>query len=227
LALAVPLLCAGALDEVCARLRAGWPRLVRIGPIVVVVLALVDGLAYDVWLFRKVFTLPVSQATRDARFYQERGQWTTMLNHVLLNHGAIACDEEAPLQRAAELDIGDLPQVRLLDPGAGEVRDVRWTPNRVEMTLALTRPTTVLLNQNWNEHWRASRGRIAKVGEKVARDQDGGRLGVEVDAGTGPLAVYYRPRSFVIGGAISAVSIPVAVAFWLWRRRRRSLGGNE
>jgi hypothetical protein len=227
LALAVPLLCGGALDYLTERFGDRWPRLTRFVPVVLIVVALADGLAYDIWLFRNVFNYPVRQAERGARFYQEQGQWTTMINHVLLNHGAIGCDEEAPLQRAAALDLGDVPQVKLLDPSAGEVRDVRWTPNRVEMTLALTKPTTVLINENWNEHWRSSRGRIAKVGEKVARDKAGGRLGVEVDAGTGPLAVYYRPRSFVVGAVVSGLAIPAALVFWLWRRRRRSLGGNQ
>jgi hypothetical protein len=222
LAIAMPLLCAGALDQLREWLVShDARRLAAALSTIVVVIALADGVAYDHARFKDVFTYQALSAGRGSRFYHQRGEWRTMLNVVLLNHGALACDEEAPLQRAAELDEGDVPQVRLLDPAAGEIRESRWTPNRIDVSLRLQRPTTVMINENWNEHFRASTGRVVRVGEKHPRDRDGGRLGVEAPAGEYTLTVLYRPRSFVIGAVVSGLTLPLAVAFWWVRRRKR------
>lgn len=221
-ALALPLLCGGALEDLVARLgrrygaRAAW-----LLSVAVIVLGAADGLAFDWVRFRNLFVAPWTVAAPGARFYQVRGDWRSMIFHVFANHGAIECDEEAPLERAAELDVGDVPQARLLDPAAGELREERWTPNRIELALALERPTTVMINQNWNEHWKASAGQVVRVGPKLERDLDGGRLGVAVPSGSYTLAVYYRPRSFVVGAAVSAVAIPLSLLlFFVWGRRR-------
>ena len=49
-------------------------------------------------------------------FTKVQGHWQQMLSEILLNHGVIGCDEESPLQRAASLDLGDVPQARMADP---------------------------------------------------------------------------------------------------------------
>jgi hypothetical protein len=221
LAIALPLLCGAALDDLSARLQArrGERSAHRLAAAVLVVCAL-DGLAFHAFLFHKVFTVELAVPPSDTRFYQEMGDWSTMMQVVWRNHGAIGCDEEAPLQRAAELDLGDVPQVRLLDPAAGEVKAVRWTPNAVEADLVLAQPTTAMINTNWNEHWRASSGRVVRVGPKHPRDRDGGRLGVELPAGARTLVVRYRPRSFVLGLTVTGLALPLCAALFVWRRRR-------
>jgi hypothetical protein len=217
-ALALPILCGAALDDLLARLAT--PRARRAAAAAVVVLCAVDGLAFDWYCFHGVFDFPIEPAGPAVRFYQVRGDWRSMMQHVLAGHGAIGCDEEAPLQRAAELDEGPAPQVRLADPAAGELRALRWTPNRVEVEVVLERPATVLINENWNEHWKSDVGQVVKVGPKLARDRDGGRLGVEAPAGTYTLTAYYRPRSFVIGAAMSGLAAPLFLALFLALRRR-------
>jgi hypothetical protein len=109
--------------------------------------------------------------------------------------------------------------VRLLDPAAGTVGAIDWRPSRVSVDVELAQPTTVMFNGNWNEHWKASRGTVVRVGPKLARDRDGGRLGVEAPAGKYTLVVTYRPLSFVVGACVSAIAIPLALALWLRRRR--------
>jgi hypothetical protein len=215
-ALAFPLLCGAALDDLVGRLRAAP---LRVGlTVAVVALAAADGLAFDWFCYRAVFNTPVEAAGRGAPFYQIHGDWRGMMNYVLDNLGDLSCDEEAPLQRAEQLDVGQVPQVKLVDLSAGTVGDVRWTPNRVEVELALERPSIVLFNQNWNEHWKTTVGEIVKYGPKVARDRDGGRLAVAAPAGRYRLAVYYRPRSFVVGVAVSGLAIPLLIALWCRRR---------
>ena len=130
--------------------------------------------------------------------------------------GPLGCDEEAPLQRAEALDIGDVPQERLLDPTAGTVVSARWSPNRRVVTVDLQRETLLLLNSNWNEHFRAAPGRVTKVA---------GRLAVDL-AGLGPgrhtITVRYAPRAFSVGVAVTAVSLPLGLALFLRARRRRA-----
>jgi hypothetical protein len=219
-AVAFPLLCGAALDDLWARLRKGGrSRAARLLAAGVLAAALVDGVAFDWFCFKKVFDYPLQVAERDAPFYQVKGEWRVMMNHVLAGHGAIACDEEAPLERAEELDEGDVAQVRLFDPAAGELGAVRWSPNRVEVDVALTRPAIVMFNENWNEHWRSDHGRVVRVGNKHPRDVDGGRLGVEADAGRYTLAVSYLPRSFVVGASVSLLAAPLLCGLWVRRRR--------
>jgi len=220
MALSLPLVCGFALDDLLARLKDPVRR--KRLAILVVALALVDGLGFDWFCFHKVFDTPIEVATREGyRFHQEMGNWQVMMHHVLHGEGAIGCDEEAPLERAAELDLGDVPQVRLLDPAAGALRGTRWTPNRIEVDLALTQPTTVMINQNWNEHWKVDVGRVVPVGEKHPRDRRGGRLGVAAPAGNYTITISYRPRTFVAGLAVSGVSMPLLLLLFLWARRRR------
>jgi hypothetical protein len=220
-ALGVPLLCAFALDDLRAR------RLPRWAVALVLVAALVDGLWFDWQRWRPVFDRPWSMPPAGTRFYQVVGEWRTMMQNVFENHGAIGCDEEAPLQRALKLDEGNVPQTRIEEGlAAGRVAAERWSPNRVEVDVELSAPATVSVNENWNEHWRArlSTGETApvvRVGPKLDRDRDGGRLGANLPAGRFTVTFYYRPTSFVVGAIVSALAIPLALAAWIFLRRRR------
>ncbi len=218
-ALAFPILCGAAFDDLRLRL-AGRSWLPAVATLVVVVAA-VDGLAFDWYCFYDTFHMQMSVAASGTPFFQERGDWRTMMNHVMAGHGAIGCDEEAPLQRALKLDEGPGPQVKLDDPTSGTVRELRWTPNRIEVEVELQRPATVLFNQNWNEHWKSSTGQVVKLGEKWPRDRDGGRLAVTAPAGSSRVAVYYQPRSFVIGASLSGVAMPLLLVIFLAARRRK------
>jgi hypothetical protein len=219
-AIGVPLLCAFALDDLRARRLPGWAAGL------VLAIALVDGLAFDWTRYSTAFDHPSTMAPEGRRFYQVVGNWREMMQNVFDNHGAIGCDEEAPLQRALKLDEGNVPQTRVDDAAAGRVLAERWSPNRVEVDVDLTAASTVSVNENWNEHWRAQsatgqRLDVVRVGPKLERDHDGGRLGARVPAGRGTVIFVYRPTSFVVGVIISALAIPGAIAAWLFLRRRR------
>ncbi|HEX4458699.1 MAG TPA: hypothetical protein VIA18_12070 [Polyangia bacterium] len=242
-AIGFPLLCAFALDDLRARVagRRWVPWLTAL----VIVVAMGDALAFDWTRWGKVFDARTTLAAKDAPFYQIVGEWRSMMANVFANHGAIGCDEEAPLQRALVLDEGpSFAQVRVDTEGvvttdghvdiaagskpneSGKVLAVRWTPNRVEADVDLSAPAAVSVNENWNEHWRAQMDgapiAMVRVGPKLGRDKDGGRLGARVPvAGKHTIAFYYRPRSFVAGAVISLLSIPLAIAAWFILRRRR------
>jgi uncharacterized membrane protein YfhO len=103
-------------------------------------------------------------------------------------------------------------QVRLLDPAAGTARQTSWSPNAVAVEVDLARPTDVLVNQNWNEHWTADGGEVKSVN---------GRLGVAAPAGRRTITLRYKPRSFAVGARVSAASGALALLLLAVRLRRR------
>jgi len=230
-AIGVPLLCAMALDDL--RARTFWRKGFTVA---VLAICAVDGLTFGVVRFMSglgdvpVFNLRWNLANEGTPFYQVVGNWREMMSNVFENRGAIGCDEEAPLQRALKLDEGPGPQARIEEPANGTIIATRWTPNRVELDLELRKPSVVSVNENWNEHWRleligdsrtAENGELIRVGPKLERDKDGGRLGARVPKGDYTVAFVYRPRSFVAGAITSALAIPLAIGAWLAMRRRR------
>jgi hypothetical protein len=64
----------------------------------------------------------------------------------------------------------------------------------------------VLVNQN-DPGWRAEGGEVVN---------EGGLLGARVPAGRGTLTFVYRPRSFVVGSAVSLATLVLAGAFHMW-----------
>ena len=194
------------------------PYLVRVRAVLLVLLALlaVDAVVYANRAFSGVFALappPIDHAG----FTQVQGHWSKMLPLVYANRGDVGCDEEAPLTRAKTLELGDVPQARLLDPDAGRILGIAWTPNGYAIDLDTSRPTTLLLDQNWNEHFTSNLGTMQRWGDKVAMDHDGGRLAVALPPSRGTVEVYYRPRTFVVGCFLSVLA---CLALWLLRRRR-------
>jgi hypothetical protein len=230
-AIGVPLLCAMAFDDL--RARSFWRKGFTVA---VLAVCAIDGLAFGVVRFIHglgdvpVFNLKWTLANEGTPFYQVVGNWREMMSNVFENHGAIGCDEEAPLQRALKLDEGPGPQARIEEPANGTIIATRWTPNRIELDIELRKPSVVSVNENWNEHWRleligdsrtAENGELIRVGPKLERDKDGGRLGARVPKGDYTVAFVYRPRSFVAGAIVSALAIPLAIGAWLTLRRRR------
>lgn len=196
--------------------RFGWTK--RMLAIVAIVFAL-DSIAYNAFLFRNTFKREVPSSNQP--LYQVTSHWRQMFDENMLNHGVIGCDEESPLQRAKELDLGDVAQARLADPTLGKVEVVSWKPNRVQLHVELSADGVALINTNWNEHWRTDKGTIEKFGEKHPRDRDGGRLGVKLPAGTHDVVVTYRPRSFLIGTIVTLLGGGALAALFVVMRRRR------
>jgi hypothetical protein len=235
-ALGVPLVCAAAFDDLRARLPQNWQRIVFAA--VLIGAATVEGLWFDIVRYQHgladapVFDLPITLPAQPPRFYQVVGEWRSMMSNVFANRGAIGCDEEAPLQRALRLDEGDVAQAKLEPPRAGRIEATDWTPNRVTLQLALDDAATVSVNENWNEHWRAyydtgDEVPVIRVGPKLERDRDGGRLGARVPAGRHVLSFVYRPRSFVIGLILTLLSLPLAFVAWSYLCRGARSGPDS
>ncbi len=181
----------------------------------------VESVAYSAWLYQRVPLLRLPPPDRHAPFFQVQSHWTAMLVDNWVNHGVIGCDEEAPLQRARQLDLGDVPQLRLQDPSAGQARLLHFSPNRLRASVELSQEAVLLLNTNWNEHWRSDVGQVEKFGDKYPHDRDGGRLAVRLPPGTYSVTLRYRPTSYVLGLWLTLLCSAAALALF-FRGRRRS-----
>ncbi len=183
----------------------------------IIVLCLADGGIYTALRYRGGFTAHVSVPTQPAPFYFIQGSWQSMREDIFAGHGTLHCDEEAPLQRAEALDPDNVPQERLLDPSAGRVVASAFSPNRRIVEVDLFRETLLLINSNWNEHWKAEPGRVTKVAGRLAVDLAG------LPPGRQRITLRYAPRSFAVGAAATALFLPLgALAFFLARRLRRA-----
>lgn len=184
----------------------------------------IEVIAFNAWLFKGTFNRTMASGQSSAPFFQVTSHWRQMFDEIMLNHGVIGCDEESPLQRANQLDLGDVPQARLEDQSLGTVTITRFSPSKIALHVALSAEALVLVNTNWNEHWSTSVGQIVKFGDKHPRDRDGGRLGVRVPAGTHDVLVSYRPRSFLIGLLLTGIGgSALLIVFVLQRVRRRRI----
>lgn len=188
--------------------------------LIVCTVASADVVLYQQWLQKDSFTVPVAQPddrlASAVPFFHLPGHWSQMREIVFAGRGVLVCDEEAPLQRAKELDVGDVPQLRFADPSVGNIESHRFTPNRRQITVSLQRGGVLLVNSNWNEHWRVDRGRVVSVD---------GRLAVDLSAlppGRYDLTLRYAPASFAVGLAMSCLGIPLCAVLFFWARRRRT-----
>jgi len=177
----------------------------------------VDGAIYAGSQLRGTFTLAPPRVTHDG-FYQVSGHWSQMLPLVYQNRGDVLCDEEAPLTRAETIDYGPREQISFSDPSAVQSHRVTWGPNGFDVELASSKPVTLILNTNWNEHYKASVGTVQRWGNKFKNDRDGGRTAVVLPPMSGLVRVRYSPTSFWIGLAVSLLGW-LAVLVYAFSRR--------
>jgi hypothetical protein len=143
-------------------------------------------------------------------FAQARGNRWLAAHFVSISRGSLNCWEAYPLPMSTALR-GDLPQEEYLeDAASGTARRIDWSPNGIDVGVSLTRPGTLLINQNYHPGWHSS------IGKVVARE---GLLAIELPAGEHAVKVRFRPRSAVFGGMITLASIVFAVGWWMQRRR--------
>ena len=82
------------------------------------------------------------------------------------------------------------------------------------VTVDLKSPTVLLVNSNWNEHWKVDHGNVIKVAGQLAVDLAG------LPPGRHTLHIRYAPRSFAIGAVLTALSLPLFGLLFFRARRR-------
>jgi len=148
--------------------------------------------------------------TLDRDFHQARGNRWAVSYYPAMSRGSLSCMDAYPVPESAKLR-GDLAaEEYLLDPAAGTVTRVAWSPRRIDLAVDLARPARLAVNQNYHPGWRASVGTVA---------DDEGLLTVDLPAGHHQVSLRFLPRS-ALGGAAATLAA-LAVLIWMAARARR------
>lgn len=158
-------------------------------------------------------TAPALPHVEGLPFRQVTGSSSAMYRYPPRNQGTLRCFDELSVEISPALR-PELPsEAYLLEPDAGAVSMLRWTPNSWLLSVDAARPTKVIVNQNDYRGWRAEGGVYAPYEGLVA---------VDVPEGHHEVRVWYRPRFYQLGVAVTFVSL-LATGALLWRARRRAL----
>jgi hypothetical protein len=207
-----------ALDELASWLEDRGPRCRILTVILVPVLVL--GVAADL-LARTHHTIGGRNSpftwTAPTRvpdeFRQSRGNRFMQATFPYFDRGTLSCYDETPFPTSPALR-PDLPMEEYLtDPDAGTIRRVKWTPNAIELEAILKRPSTVVVNQNWQPGWSASLGTVRSKN---------GLLAVDLPVGTSHFTVRMWPISCTIGLGMMIVALGVTALLWRSDRMRRA-----
>jgi hypothetical protein len=189
--------------------RLWQQRALCAGALVVVTAYLVDASLFNrkQW-YQSFVTAPPTEAISQ-EFHQVRGNRTRMFAYPRANLGTLDCFEESPLPISASLRPNLPADEYPADPAAGTVTRVSWSPNEIAVTADFRYPGRVVVNQNFDRHWRV------EGGELVSQD---GLLAADVSAGEHLVRFSYLPLPFLIGLVITLLSLlGLAWIWWRWR----------
>jgi hypothetical protein len=200
------------LDEFDRYFRARGGRLKWIAYIAVplVVAATTTDLLAQGWKENSRGAMPFTwQAPTvvPSEFKQSRGNHFVQATFPYLDRGTLNCYDETPFPTSPALR-PDLPEEEYLaDASAGTVKRIRWSPNKIELEATLSKPATVLINQNYQPGWSSSAGKV--------HAQDG-LLAVDLPAGTTRFKVSMWPGTTTLG--LLLMLIACAATWWLRKR---------
>jgi hypothetical protein len=201
--------------------RYGLPKPAQVAVALVTLAASAHLIAVNRWNLKDVFTM----APFETRFAWNAGprQITTdsdssaytpdspMLKALMQDRAFLHCYESLQLARGA----AGGPPVEDRG-GAGRVRDVDFTPNRITFTVADgAEPARVVLNQNWADGWTTDAGTI------VVREATELSLVVVPPGTSGRYSFSFVPPGFYAGLGVCAAAL-IATAL-LWRRTLRPI----
>lgn len=178
-----------------------------------VTVGLVEATQFNRLQWFQTFRTPPPQDIPSPDFHNVSGHPGRMYAYPRANRGSLACFEESPLPKSPLLGATRVTEEYLADPAAGEVQRVHWSPNAIELRARLTRPTTVLVNQNYHEGWSSSQGEVI---------DHQGLLAVALPAGEHTFTLRFWPRSVTVGLATTLVGLILCavVGFGPWFRPR-------
>jgi hypothetical protein len=196
--------------EILAR-RHAWARKVVVLSVVLLT-ANAGYLLIDFHVVAAARSLVPAPIEVSRPFRQARGNRWLAAFYAPMSRGSLSCWDAYPVPMSPLLR-GDLPEEEyLLDPGAGSVTRRHWTPNTIDLDVTLSRPTELLVNQNFHTGWRSNVGHV--------RSHDG-LLAVALPPGIQSVRLSFRPRSAIAGAISSLVACLIACCI-IGRERRRS-----
>ncbi len=120
------------------------------------------------------------------------GGMTSLFSQILESRGIVNGYEAIPVERNAVGygKPGYRGEFYLLTLG-GLVRQTYWSPNKLVFDYTISRPETLVINQNYDRNWKASPPSVVKPYK--------GLISVELNPQIRTITLYYLPDSFLIG----------------------------
>ncbi len=100
--------------------------------------------------------------------------------------------------------------------GPGEVKQARWTPNRLIYDVNVPAPTALIINQNMYPGWRVSQG-------AASLSAYNGLIAVHLPAGKQRVVLRYVPRDFLLACLITLLALAILIGVWLVEERGLSI----
>jgi hypothetical protein len=167
--------------------------------------------------------LELAQETDEGRIYRN----PNVLPRAWLVHGvAVIADDDAQLDRMARADfdpaaLAILPSAPppVSAPSAPEATPtIDYAPNRATVRAHVAAPAVLVISDAYSDDWRAT---VDGQPATLYRANYAFR-GVWLPAGEHLVEFSYRPRAFLIGGAVSSATLIGLGGYGIWRWRRRS-----
>ncbi|MFL5393428.1 MAG: hypothetical protein ACJ79G_11370 [Myxococcales bacterium] len=195
------LLAATALTAI-GRARSSFARAAQIA---IVAFVAVDVISANAPRLQQGAGLPVPLASPSGDFHQEaRVDYRLLPLFPQRGIGTAACygGFDWPVSRA--LWFGRVAQQRVEPVTAGSAELLRWSPSELRLRISLEAPARLIVNQNFDPGWHASRGTVLPVA---------GLLAVDLDPSQHELILQHRPERFVLGLALTALGVVLSVIF--------------
>ncbi|MFL5428082.1 MAG: hypothetical protein ACJ79M_00550 [Myxococcales bacterium] len=195
------LLAATALTAI-GRARSSFARAAQIA---IVAFVAVDVISANAPRLQQGAGMPVPLASPSRDFHQEaRVDYRLLPLFPQRGIGTAACygGFDWPVSRA--LWFGRVAQQRVEPVTAGSAELLRWSPSELRLRISLEAPARLIVNQNFDPGWQASRGTVLAVA---------GLLAVDLDPGEHELILKHRPEGFVLGLALTALGVVLSVIF--------------
>lgn len=151
--------------------------------------------------------------TPGARFHlvSPAGYLQQYMHYPARNVGTPACYDPVPWNISRALWIGDMPQIRIQPPTAGEVTGESRTNHTLHGEVVLREPARVVFNQNFDPDWTVGAGTLI---------EDLGRLAIDLPAGTHSIDARFEPRDLPWSVLATLLGLVLSLLMW-WGFRPR------
>ncbi len=97
-----------------------------------------------------------------------------------------------------------------LEKNTGQVNLIYWSPNKIIFNVDLKKDDRLIVNQNYDSGWKA----IVDNKNYKRANSSNGLLSLNLEKQNKSITIYYLPDSFLIGAAVSLISI-ITLLFFL------------
>ena len=139
--------------------------------------------------------------TRELYLREVHTPWSTMYPAYKSNQGTVLCKETSNVSKnAVPLESDEYSGEAYLLGGIGKADITGWSPNRMTIQVKSDKPSTLIVNQNYDSGWRVEdRGLEVYSSEK-------GLIAVDLESDTHQIKLAYKPASFTLGLVITLLT---------------------